>query len=71
MSFKEQVFNAFKQRIKAGQNVESATTFLDSDFPGVSSEEINDFCNMGYAKRFIRNFALSKDAVDEALSDLN
>lgn len=70
MDFKERVFTVFKQRVKSGQNIESAKAFLDTDFPGATKEEINDFCGI-YATRYTRNFALNKDAVDEALSDLN
>ena len=71
MDFKERVFNAFRNRIKSGQNVESAIMFRDADFPGATREEIGDFCKFGYAKRYSRNFSLNDIAVDEALEDLN
>ena len=71
MYFKERVFNAFRNRIKSGQNVESAIMFRDADFPGATREEISDFCISGYAKRYSRNFFLNDIAVDEALEDLN
>ena len=71
MDFKERVFNAFRNRIKSGQNVESAIMFRDADFPGATREEISSFKNGIYAEKQIRGFILTQVGIDEALEDLD
>ena len=71
MDFKERVFNAFRNRIKSGQNVESAIMFRDADFPGATTAEISSFKNGIYAKKQIRGFFLTQMGIDEALEDLD
>ena len=70
MSFKEQVYNIFRERCKSGMSIDKAKIFDSSSFPNANREQIKMFCNQGYAEQYIRNFSLTDAAVKEALEDL-
>jgi hypothetical protein len=69
MNFEEQLISQFVQRIKSGQNIESAVSFKFTDFPNVSREEISDFCAMGNANIYYYGFGLKRNYAVSILED--
>lgn len=68
--FRELVFNKFRERIKSGQHIGLAKSFVKDDFPDIPEDVIKEFCDMGYAKPFYySNFSLNNNAIDEALDE--
>lgn len=69
MDYLEMVAAKVKERRDNGDPLSTVGNFEESDFPGVDFKEM---CSVlregGYIRKYIRSFALTKEALEEILS---